>query len=114
MSYVVCWIDTHDAKIFTFSPEKVEKNELHIKKEDHGTDHFYHRVAEALMPAVEILLVGPGVGKNQFMHHVESHHTHGSLIKKVKGIENMDHPTDNQIVAHARKFFKHLEVFKAI
>lgn len=114
MGYVVCWIDTHDAKIFNFSADKVEKTELHIKKDDHGADHFFHRVAEALTPAFEILIVGPGVGKTQFMHHLEHHHTHAALMKKIKGIENMDHPTDNQIVAHARKFFQHLEIFKSI
>ncbi|MEY4616599.1 MAG: hypothetical protein RJB66_1559 [Pseudomonadota bacterium] len=114
MAYVVCWLDSHDAKIFNFSADAVNKNELHIKKEDHGVDHFYHRVAEALTPAFEILIVGPGTAKNQFMHHLQAHRVHGALINKIKGVENMDHPTDNQIVANARKFFHHLEVFKSI
>jgi stalled ribosome rescue protein Dom34 len=114
MGYVVCWLDSHDAKIFNFSADQVAKTELHIKKEDHGVDHFYHRVAEALKPAFEILVVGPGTAKTQFMHHVQEHAVHAPLTKKIKGVENMDHPTDNQIVAHARKFFHHLEVFKSI
>ncbi len=114
MAYVVCWIDTHDAKIFSFNVDKVQKNELHIKKEDHGEEHFYHRVAEALMPASEILIVGPGLGKTHFMHHLDSHKVHSALKIKIKGVENMDHPTDGQIIGYGRKFFKHLDVFEAI
>lgn len=114
MGYVVCWLDSHDAKIFTFSADSVEKTELHIKKEDHGVDHFYHRIAEALKPAFEILVVGPGMAKTQLVHHINEHGAHSSVAKKIKGVENMDHPTDGQIVAHARKFFQHLEVFKSI
>lgn len=114
MSYVICWLDTHDAKVFTFNAESSEKKELHIKKEDHGVEHFYHRVAESLATGLEILIVGPGVAKTQFMHHLEQHKVHSALKNKIKGVENMDHLTEAQILAYGRKFFHHLEVFKAI
>lgn len=114
MSYVVCWLDSHDAKVFSFDAEQVRKAELHIKKEDHGEDHFYHRVAEALHNAFEVLLVGPGVAKTQFVRHLENHKSHGNLKARIKGIENMDHPTDGQIIDYGKRFFKRLEVFKAI
>lgn len=113
MSYAVCWLDTHEAKVFEFKPAKVEKTDLKIKREDHDAEHFYHRVAEELKSKGEVLIVGPGVAKTQFMHHLENH-KHNDIKKKVVGVESCDHPTDKQILAIARKFFKQLDVFEAI
>lgn len=52
-----------------------------------------------------MLLVGPEDAKTHFQQHLERHH-HEALGKKVIGVETVDHPTDGQIVALAKKFLK--------
>jgi hypothetical protein len=53
--------------------------------------------------AQEILLVGPGSAKLELVKHLHKHHP--ALVGRVKGVESADHPTDPQIVAHARSYF---------
>jgi stalled ribosome rescue protein Dom34 len=81
----------------------------HTQKKDQTTDsnlnHFYKNLVTALKDAKEILIMGPGQSKEHFKKHVESHHT-ADLADRIKGIENSDHPTDNQILAAGRSFFK--------
>lgn len=75
----------------------------------HENEKYYHTVAEELANATEILVVGPGPARTHFKAHLDHHHP--ALAKKVLAVEAMDHPTDNQILAHARKFFKHAHLF---
>ena len=120
MSSYIVWIDTEHAKLFKMAPTGVElstiKNETQehhgFNPRDEHRDHtkFFHGVAQALNGVSELLIVGPGVAKEQFKHHLEKHH-HPDLAKKVLAVESMDHPHDAQILAHARKFFKHAHLF---
>jgi stalled ribosome rescue protein Dom34 len=65
--------------------------------------HFYHEVVEAMSGAAEILIVGPGQAKLELIKHIHSHdHT---VSNKVIGVETVDHPSDAQVVAFARKYF---------
>lgn len=123
MSYVVLWMDTDEAKFFSFTPGKVAKDLIKISaqelKQAHDKDHhkipthFFQDITNKLKNATEVLLVGPGVSKTHYMHHIEKSGP-ADLKKKIVGVENMDHPTDNQIVAHARKFFKAHDLFESI
>ncbi len=120
MSSFVVWIDSEHAKVFKMTEQGVEKSTVkNHSHEHHGfnprdqhPDHskYYHAVAEQLKGATEWLLVGPGQGKDQFKKHLEQHH-HNDLAQKLLSTESMDHPTDPQILAHARKFFKHAHLF---
>jgi stalled ribosome rescue protein Dom34 len=65
--------------------------------------HFYHEVVEALKGAQEILIVGPASAKLNLVKHIHSHDA--KLSDKVVGVESVDHPTDGQLVAYARKYF---------
>jgi len=51
-----------------------------------------------------------GLAKDHFKTHLETHHTAG-LAKRIIGMEVVDHPTDNQILAASRKFFKTYDLF---
>ena len=64
---------------------------------------YYHRVTEALKGASEILIVGPAQAKLQLIKHIHSHDP--DLVNKVIGVETVDHPTDGQLIAFARKYF---------
>jgi stalled ribosome rescue protein Dom34 len=116
MAYAVLWLDNQEAKIFKFVPGNVSKADLKRSAAEHAgaTDHHYFgRVADAVKDSNEVLVVGPGMAKKHFMSHLENH-SHNNLLKKVVGVENMDHPTDNQIVAEARKFFRAHDLFESI
>ena len=121
MNYIV-WLDSEKALIFSLKPEGIEKSNVsksgidhhsHDKKDhlnDSHLEHFYRDLAKALEDAEQLLIMGPGLGKKHFNSYLESHHTNG-LSKKVIGIENSDHPSDNQILASGREFFKTYDLF---
>ena len=53
--------------------------------------------------ATEILIVGPGHAKLELIKHIHSHDQ--GVSDKVIGVETVDHPSDAQLVAFARKYF---------
>ena len=120
MSASILFIDSDHAKIFSLHPGKMESAEL--KKTGHHTHHqasesnhehehqFFHEVATQLKNVTELLIVGPGLAKAKFKTHLETHHHH-DLAKSVVGVETVDHPTDAQIIAVGRNFFKSYDVF---
>ena len=63
----------------------------------------YHAIATALHGASEILVVGPAQAKLALIKHIHSHDK--DLVDKILGVETVDHPTDGQVVAYARKYF---------
>jgi stalled ribosome rescue protein Dom34 len=120
--HVAVWIDHNEARIFHLTPESFEEETVdspraHTKLHRHagsttsghaGEDqHYYHKVAEHLAGAEEILVVGPANAKNELVKHIDSHDR--SLKSRVVGVETMDHPSDAQIAAHARKYFKRVD-----
>lgn len=122
MSAYAVWLDQSEAKIFKFMPgrgvgrESVDARILHRKELRYGPEvdrneqKFYHEVAGHIDDATELLILGPGLGKAQFKRHLEEHH-HLQLAKSIVGVEPMDHPTENQIVSAARKFFHRWNLF---
>jgi stalled ribosome rescue protein Dom34 len=119
MSASILFIDSDHAKIFKLNPEKMETTELKKHALDHHTSnekneehekHFFHDVTSKLVGTQELLIVGPGLAKNRFKTHLETHH-HQDLLKAVVGMETVDHPTDPQIIAVGRKFFTSYDLF---
>lgn len=117
MANYVVWLDSAEAKIFELHPEQVEAKSLvrreirhHNGVEKQQNNHknaekFFHEVAGAVSGAHEILLVGPGEAKVHFQSHLQRHH-HPGIGEKIVGVETIDHPTDGQIIALGKKFFK--------
>lgn len=117
--HAVVWMDHNEARIFQFNATDVEKTVEHAAS---GKGHVHHhagsggsnksgadkdylnRVAADLEPAGEILVVGPGQAKLEFLRHVHKHNP--QLEKKILSVETVDHPTDGQLLAYARKYFK--------
>jgi hypothetical protein len=50
------------------------------------------------------LITGPGSAKTELSSYIQR--THPDLARRISGIETVDHPTDAQLLAHARSFFK--------
>jgi len=116
--HAVVWMDQHDAKIFRFDNEAFEATSIesphhHVRRHSSATvehqhpadaQHYFHDIAVALADVAEILVVGPAKAKLEFIKHV--HHHDRALEPKIVGVETVDHPTDGQIVAYARKYFE--------
>jgi stalled ribosome rescue protein Dom34 len=117
-SHALVWIDHVEAHVMHISPQEVEKSVVHPNRPHHklhsrvGTlgdgrapedQEYYHRVAAALAGASEILIVGPAQAKLQLIKHLHAHDA--ALAGNVVGVETVDHPSDGQLLAYARKYF---------
>jgi stalled ribosome rescue protein Dom34 len=116
--HAVVWLDHREAKVFEFTADDVAKlvinaehpaKHIHHKSGSVGPGHakedenYYHGVADALAKAGEILIVGPGQAKTALFKHLHAHDR--EVAAKVAAVETVDHPSDGQIVAYARKYF---------
>ena len=116
--HAIVWLDHHQAHVMHISPDDVEKSVVHPANPHLNLHHksgaigsgkqqqdqaYYHAIVEALAGAHEILVVGPAQAKLQLIKHIH-HHDH-SMADKVVGVETVDHPSDAQLVAHARSYF---------
>lgn len=117
MSSFVVWMDSKEGKIFELSPEgkSVKHVRTHGAKHHHEShqqnlDGFYKELAESIKNAKEVVVIGPSDAKLHFKAYLGKHFTN-TIAKKVVAFETVDHPTDNQILEHARKFFKAYDAF---
>jgi stalled ribosome rescue protein Dom34 len=107
---VVC-IDHQSAQVLQFDAEHVqaEKVKAHTHHTaQHGsavrTEHeFYGHVADALAGVQEVLVVGPGTAPAAFRAYCDKHRP--QTAHQIVGIEVVDHPSEPQLVALARKYF---------
>jgi len=117
--HAVIWIDHHEARVFHFSPTDVERLVLHP---DHPTKHIHHKansigsghasedhaflqaVAQSIAAAGAVLITGPANAKTELVKHISQHDP--GLMKIIVGVETVDHPSDGQLVAYARHYFK--------
>lgn len=117
--HAVVWIDHRQAKVFFLTRDSADEISLGTSKQfDQAHKHagtvdggrtpidekWLHTVVESLKAAKEWLILGPGSAKDELAKHVK-HHDH-LLADRIIAVEPADHPTDGQIVAMARKFFK--------
>jgi hypothetical protein len=116
--HAVAWIDHHEARIIHFNADERERrriapsdppHHLHIKAGSpagtHVTDEpaFYADVVAALRDTPAVLLAGPATAKDEFIRYTQRHAP--EMISHIVKHEKMDHPTDNQLLAAARRFF---------
>ena len=120
MTYLMCvWIDHREARVYAIARDNSDLTEItsdspvhHIhRKADHvglGTvpadPEFLGDVAKALSPAKAILICGPGKARTELAGYLNDHAP--AVGKRVWAIEAMDHPTDGEVVALARKYFR--------
>jgi stalled ribosome rescue protein Dom34 len=117
--HVVVWIDHQEARIFQFSEAEVDATtvrsshphqHIHHKANARDSGHapveegFLERVAQAIMRAGAILITGPANAKKELAAHIER--VHPDLGKRISGVETLDHPSDGQLLALARRFFR--------
>ena len=117
--HAAAWLDHVEARIFFFDRDVSEvhtlrttlpHHQLHNKagtiegKKNPPDETFCDKITAQLEPAKEWLILGPGSAHHELAAHVRS--CHPQLAGRIIGVATVDHPTDNQIVAHARSFFR--------
>ena len=116
--HAVVWIDHRQARVFHFNADDADKVVIHpdrpvrdYHRKHQGTGQhededqaFLEEVTKAVADAGAILIVGPANEKHELMKHIER--VHPAIKLHVEGVESADHPTDGELVAHARRFVK--------
>jgi stalled ribosome rescue protein Dom34 len=115
--HAVVWLDHHEARVCFlhedeagFDERRIHAHEHHGHphrdghRRDNHTDSFFRAIAQALEPVKEVLLVGPSQTKHELQEFLATHQA--ELHKRIIGVESADHPTDKQLAAQGRAFFK--------
>jgi stalled ribosome rescue protein Dom34 len=117
--HAVVWIDHREAKIFHFNAEDSERTtvasrhphaNIHHKANSGDSGHvgvdseFLERVVKALGHAGAILITGPANAKTELSTYINREHP--ELARRISAVETSDHPTDGEVVAHGRTFFR--------
>jgi DNA-binding MurR/RpiR family transcriptional regulator len=117
--HAVVWLDHHQAKVFhvglsgddeiTLHPH-LPTQHLHHKANTIGSGnagldtHFLEQIANALGNAGEILIIGPASAKTELAKYLREKHP--IIGKRIAAVEAADHPSDREIVTHAKQYFK--------
>ena len=118
LNHAVIWIDHQEAHVMFLSQDASEAEvirsksthaHLHHKGGEVGSGRlaldskYLHSVIQAVNKSQEILILGPGSAKLELIKHAHKHDA--QVAEKIVGVETVDHPSDKEILAHARKFF---------
>lgn len=116
--HVAVWVDHHEARVFSFNNDQIDtvvvrstnpNQNIHHKANTIGNGHaavdhkFYEEIAQKIKAGSAILISGPANARTELMKHLTTNEP--SLAKKVYAVERVDHPSDGEIVAHAREYF---------
>lgn len=83
---------------------------IHHKANSIGSGHsaedqaFFHSVVGAIGSAGAVLIGGPANAKHELFKHIQRHAP--QLLPRIAAVETLDHPSDGELVAHARKYFR--------
>jgi stalled ribosome rescue protein Dom34 len=117
--HAIVWIDHSQAKVFhiglTGEDEVIlhphmPTRHLHHKANSIGSGHagfdkeFLAQVMNAVSDAGEILIIGPSGAKTELAKFIREKHS--DIGGRIVAVQAGDHPTDREIVAYAKKFFK--------
>ena len=116
--HVAVFLDHHEAKVFHLTPDTFSEEHLHAphaelrqkhREKGHPAElsHFLEEIVKAVSDAREVLVLGPGSAKLDLVKYIHKHHPR--LVDNLVGVETVDHPTDRQIVAHARATFRKVD-----
>lgn len=108
--HAVVWLDHQEAHVLMFDREHVEaqriKSRTHHKHQGKSTDSvtLFADVAKALHGTHEVLVTGPGKARDEFRDWTNLHDA--AVANTIVDSVASDHPTDAQVVAMARQYFK--------
>lgn len=118
-THAIVWLDHAEAHVIHL--DETEHAAQHVRS-PHGKEHLHHKrgsvaagkapvhndffvlVATAIGNASEIVIVGPAQAKLDFYKFLGKHAA--NTAEQVLGVETVDHPSDGQLAAFARKYFR--------
>jgi stalled ribosome rescue protein Dom34 len=111
MFHAVVSLDHHAAQVLQFDAEHVQAQKVkahhHVTRQHQSqvrSEHeFYGHVCDALAGVQEVLVFGSHQSLADFRHYAEKHRPQTARV--VVGYETIDHPSEGQLVAMARKWF---------
>lgn len=115
--HAVVWLDHQEAHIAFFDRDHATTQRIHSKSQHKhqgkSTDMnaYFADIAKAVKDCHEVLLTGPGLTRQQFKGWYVQHAA--ALSQIVVGSIASDHPTDAQLVAMARQYFKKFDAMAA-
>ena len=112
--HVVVWLDHSEAHIFAFNRDVAEHAVIVFAPHDDSGNfcsyqataeyqEYFEHILDKIRNIPEWLVVGPSNAKLAFAKHLNLHHE--NLLDHLIGIETVDHPTDGQLLAYAKKYF---------
>ena len=110
--HAVAFVDHQSAQVLQFNSDQVVKHTLHehlhfTRQHASGvrSEHeFFGEVCDALEGIAEVIVMGGHKGLGDFRHYVDKHRP--LLAKHVVEYNVVDHPTEKELVALARKHFE--------
>lgn len=126
MSYphVIVWMDHQKATIIDFSVDdrhvlhlaSDKPRQLHRKSGPMGTGRapddkqFFDEITKSVEGTSEILVTGPGTAKVAYMTDLEKRHP--AVARSVVGVESLDHPSDGELLAFAKRYFRRIDALR--
>jgi hypothetical protein len=109
--HAVVWTDHQSAQVLQFDAEQVLASKLHSHTHhtpQHGSavrsEHeFFGALCDALDGIAEVLVTGSHTVLADFRHYADKHRP--QTAARIAGYEVVDHPSENQLVALARRYF---------
>jgi hypothetical protein len=109
--HAVIWTDHQSAQVLQFDAEHVRSEKIHSHTHhtsQHGSavrsEHeFFGEVCDALEGISAVLVTSSHTAIADFRHYVDKHRPQIGL--RIVAYDVVDHPTENQLVALARKYF---------
>jgi stalled ribosome rescue protein Dom34 len=117
--HALVWIDHREARVFQFDASDVQRASIRSEHPDQHIHHkansgdsghaavdkeFLKRVAAALSHAGAILITGPASAKTELAEYIRQTQPH--LAQRISAVQSLDHPSDGELIALARSFFK--------
>lgn len=128
MNYSALWLDQHHATLFTFNKadgkldlsnvrtesivadEPIESHNRHphdviseVKEQAHA--RFFNKITKKLDRVNQLMVMGPGIAKSQFIHHCESL-DNKDISEAIVGLETLgSHVSYDEMISKAESFF---------
>lgn len=112
--HAVVWLDHQEAHVVMFDREHTQaqriKSRSHHKHQGKASDpaEMFAAIATALQDVHEVLLTGPGLARDEFRQWCQQHQP--ALASKVTDSVPSDHPSDPQLAALAKQYFKKFDL----
>jgi stalled ribosome rescue protein Dom34 len=127
-SRAIVWMDSREAHVFRFGLDDVEQERIKAHMPFRKVHHkagvigagrasadvdFFDHIIDALRGTREWILAGPGQAKEALSNFLEKykgldgHVAH--LLEQLARVESIDHPTDGELLKHARHAFKAID-----